>query len=230
MDPDGSGRNDGPGRGGLTRRTVLVGAGALAGGAAVAPGAQAQAVRRLGLPGAGAAAAEVVGQIVQDGLAVTGHGFLTRLSGVPDSAMFRGTDRSATGARFTFTAATEVRDRFVRSGLFSATLVGTVAFFLDGQGGDFAVPATFADGRRIATFDVRIQNVLTVIGPDQAVTTLQAELTQRTAPRFPLDGARARYGRRGLRSVLWATGPGTRSDATAPRAVFEVGGRVDVPR
>jgi len=227
MDHDGDGQGDA--RSGLTRRTVLAGAGGLAGAGAMAPAVQAQAVRRLGVPGSGRAAAEVVGRLVQDGLAVTGHGFLTRLSGVTDSAMFRGSDRTAAGARFTFTAATEVRDRFISGALFSATLLGTISFFFDEQGGDFENPATFADGRRIASFDARIQNVLTVIGPDQALTTLRAELTQRTAPRFSLDGRRTRYGRRGLRSGLWATGPGTRTDVAAPRAVFEVGGRVDVP-
>ena len=38
----------------------------------------------------------------QDGLAVTGHGFLTRLAGLPDEAVFRGGDRSEAGSRFTF--------------------------------------------------------------------------------------------------------------------------------
>ena len=79
------------------------------------------------MPGSGRAAAEVVGRIVQDGLVVTGHGFLTRLSGVTDSTMFRGSDRTAAGARFTFTADTEVHDRFISGALFSATLVGTIA-------------------------------------------------------------------------------------------------------
>jgi hypothetical protein len=226
MDPDGSGRSDG-GAHGLTRRTVLAGAGGLAGVAAVAPAAQAQAAQRLGVGGRGRAAAEVVGRVVQDGLAVTGHGFLTRLAGLPDDALFRGGDRSEAGARFTFTADTTVGDRFIRGALFSATLTGTIAFYLDAQGGDFDDPASFADGRRIATFDTRIQNVLTVIGPDQALTTLEAELTQRAAPVFQFGGRRARLGRRGLRTRMWASGPGSRMDAAAPRAVFEIAGRID---
>jgi hypothetical protein len=226
MDPEGSGRVERAPRG-LTRRTALAGAGGLAGRAAPAPAAHAQHTRRLGVAGRGRAAAEVVGRIVQDGLAVTGHGFLTRLAGLPDEAVFRGGDRSEAGSRFTFTADTVVSDRFIRGSLFSATLTGTVAFYLDAGGGDFGDSATFADGRRIATFDTRIQNVLTVIGPDQALTTIEAELTQRSAPIFRLDGQRAQLGRRGMRTRMWASGPGSRTDAAAPRAVFEIAGRID---
>ena len=57
--------------------------------------------------------------------------------------------------------------------------------------------------------------------------TASAELTQRAAPAFQLDGRRARLGRRGLRMRMWASGPGSRTDAAAPRAVFEIAGRVD---
>jgi len=66
---------------GVTRRAVLAGAGALA-AAGSAPGAAAAAgVRRLGEPGDGAPAAEVVGEVAQDGNGLTGYGYLTSLFG-----------------------------------------------------------------------------------------------------------------------------------------------------
>jgi hypothetical protein len=220
--------------GAVTRRSALVGA--VAAGAALAPAsAEASGGRlpvetaamvggRLLLPRPGIAAAEFFGEIVQDGTELTGYGYLTRVAGLADAAVFAGGNRSEAGARFTFSATATVGDRFVRDRLFSVTGTGALTIHLGP--GDFGDPASFADGRAVATFAARFQNVLTVTAPNQAVTTIIGELRQRTAPRFTLVGAGHRLGRRGLRLTLMATGPGTRTDPAVPRAVFQVGGRL----
>jgi hypothetical protein len=214
----------------LTRRTLLAGAGGMAAGGAMLDASTAVAAagpRVLGMPAHGAHALEVIGALVQDGVDLTGHGYLTRISGLSDALLYTGPDPNEAGARFTFSAAVKVVSRSVRGSVFSATGIGTIDFFLDPEGGgDFNSPATFADGTRIARYAARFQNVLTVIAPNQAVITLDGELEQRQARPFELDGRHYRLGRRRLRERLSAQGLGTRTDAAAPRAGFDVVGSV----
>jgi len=209
---------------GVTRRAVLAGAGALA-AAGSAPGAAAAAgVRRLGEPGDGAPAAEVVGEVAQDGNGLTGYGYLTSLFGLAVADLFSGPHTEA-GARLTFFSTARVGERFPHGALVSSVGRGTVAFHL-GHGGDFADPQSFAAGPVVARFDARLQNVASVVAPNQAVTSIQGELVQRAAPVFRLGGGRCRIGHRGLRLHLSAIGPGMRTNAAPPRAVFDVAGRL----
>jgi hypothetical protein len=213
----------------VTRRGLLAGAGGLAAGGALAEAATAQAPkpRALGIAGPGRNAVEVIGALVQDGDDLTGHGYLTRIAGLSDALLYASDQRGAATARFTFSSSVRVVSLLVQGSVFVATGVGTIDFFLDPDGGgDFAAPATFADGTRIARYDARFQNVLTVIAPDKAVIALEGELVQRQAPRFTLAGRRYRLGRRRLRERLSVKGLGTRTDATVPRAVFDVAGHI----
>ena len=213
----------------VTRRALLAGAGGIAAGGALAETAAAQGggPRVLGVPRGGRNAVEVIGALAQDGDDLTGHGYLTRIAGLSDALLFAGTERGASTARFTFSSSVRVVSLVVQGSVFSATGVGTIDFYLDRDGGgDFANPATFADGTRIARYDARFQNVLTVIAPDRAVIALEGELEQRQARQFSLGGRRHRLGRRRLRQRLSANGLGTRTDATVPRASFDVAGRI----
>ena len=213
----------------LTRRTLLAGAGGVAAGAAVNETAAVAQTgpRLLGMPANGGRAVEVIGALVQDGVNLSGHGYLTRISGLSDTLLYTGSSPNEAGARFTFSAAADVVSLSTRGSVFSATGIGTVDFFLDRDGGgDFAAPATFADGTRIARYAARFQNVLTVIAPNQAVITLYGELEQRQARAFQLDGRRYRLGQRRLRTRLQVSGLGTRTDATIPRAGFDVAGNI----
>lgn len=221
------GHQDGARTDGFTRRAVLAGAGAVATAGAVAPEAVAAPVRRLAEPRHHTAAAEVLGEIAQAGEELAGYGYLTRLAGLADAELFRTGPHAEATARFTFAAQATVRDRFIRGSLISVTGTGKLSLYLDDDGGDFAVPASFSDGTRIATFAARFQNVLTITAPNQAVTAIEGELLQRSAHRFRLGGHRCRLGHRGLRLRLSVTGPGTRTDPTLPRAVFDVAGRFE---
>jgi hypothetical protein len=217
--------------GGLTRRTVLAGAGGLAAAGIVPPAAgAAKAARRLGEPRDGTAAAEVFGQVAQDGTALTGYGYLTRLSGLKDAALFTGSAQTEATARLMFTSEAQLRARFLHGKLVAVVGTGTLRFHLANGGGNFATPGTFGGGTVVATFSARFQNVLTVIGPDQAVTTIEGELVQRQAKAFTFGGRRDQIGHRGLRRHLSANGPGARTDPTVPRAVFDVAGRIVVAR
>jgi hypothetical protein len=215
---------------GLTRRGVLAAGGGVAAaaglGAAASSDALAAGVRQLGVPRHGTSALEVLGSIEQAGDELTGYGYLTRVSGLRDALLFSGAPSGESTARFTFSSSASVRARFVRPTLFSVTATGTLGVFLNARGGDFGAPATFARGTRIAAYAARFQTIVTVIAPNQAVTTVEGELLQRDARPFSVSGGRRRLGRRGLRLRLSATGPGTRTDPALPRALFDVAGRV----
>jgi hypothetical protein len=216
--------------GGVTRRTLMAGAGAAAGGAALAApgGAAAQAgAGTVGVPRNGTNAIELVGAIVQDGVNLTSFGYLTRISGLRQRLLFTGSDRSEGNARFTFLSNVEIVSRSVRNNVFSVTALGDVDFYFDESGGgDFGQPQTFAEGTRIAGSEARFHNVLTVIAPDRAVLALHGELLQRSVRSFRLGGAPHRLGRRRLRQRLFATGEGRRTDAATPRADFDVAGHL----
>jgi hypothetical protein len=209
---------------GVTRRTVIAGAGALAAAGAAPAGAAAASVRRLGEPGSGAPAAEVVGEVAQDGNGLTGYGYVTSLHGLSVAALFSG-GRTEAAARLTFFATARATERFPHGALVSTVGRGTLQVHL-GDGADFADPQSFAAGPVVARFDARLQNVASVVAPNQAVTAIEGELVQRAAPAFRLGGRRYRFGHRGLRLHLSAIGPGVRTNATPPRAVFDVAGRL----
>jgi hypothetical protein len=151
----------------VTRRTLLAGAGTIAAGAAATgPASAAAKARTVGTVRDDRDAIEVVGRLVQAEDAITGFGYLTHVSGIPDAELF-------------------YRGRF--------------------------------------------QNGLSVIAPEQGLTTVTGDLAQRSAHAFRLGGHRYRLGRAGLRQRLEASGPGRKNtDPSARTAVFEVGGALVV--
>ena len=220
----------GPSRGAVTRRTVLAGAGGLAAAGATPSAAQAALLHRIGEPSDGTAAAEVIGRLDQVGDAITGYGYLTRIHGLPEAALFRGSQRTEASARFTFASTVNVTARFILGALVSVDGTGSVTFYLDSGGGDFSHPHTFSDGTAIAKFAGHFHNVLTVIAPNQGISTIEGELQQRSARTFSLDGRRARFGHRGLRLHLSVIGPSARTAPSPPSAFFDVAGDLFIRR
>jgi hypothetical protein len=218
----------------MVRRAALAAAGGLATIGVMSPaaaGAQAS-TRAVAAPGAADVAMEVFGSLSQVGNALTGYGFLTRVAGVPTASLFAGEAHGEATARLTFFATATVDERFVRPTLFSVVALGRLSVFLHPNGGgSFANPQSFAGGTHIATYAGRFVNRLTLIATNQAVNAMTGELQQSQAAAFTLARRRRRFGRRGLRLRLTATGPGTRNtDPTTPRALFDVGGELTVIR
>jgi hypothetical protein len=212
----------------LTRRTALAGAGGLAATGLVPAIAGAAGAREVGAPSDGTAAAEVVGHLDQVGDAITGYGYLSRIHGLSQTSLFRTRDWTEGSARFTFASRVQVNARFIRGALVSVDGVGDLTFFRDGNGGDFSRPATFSDGTPIATFAAHFHNLLTVIAPNQGVSTIAGELTQRQAHAFSFDGRPTRFGHNGLRLHLTVAGPSMRTAPSPPRATFDVAGDLTV--
>jgi hypothetical protein len=156
--------------------------------------------------------AEVVGQLTQDGDKLTGTGFVTRLPGVPVGALFSGA-HDQTGARITWTASAHVVERYIQGSLIAVSAPGTLSVQFSGA--------------EIAGFDGRFECRLSIVAPGQAVAAISGELRQTESRNFPLNGKARRVGRKGLRSVLEATGPSRRtSSADPPQAVFDVAGSI----
>jgi hypothetical protein len=187
-------------------------------------------VHRVGEPQDGTAAAQVVGHLDQVGDAITGYGYLTRIHGLRPADLFRAPNRTESSARFTFFSKVQVNARFFRGALVSVDGVGTLTFFLDPDGADFAHPATFSNGTAVAKFAAHFHNLLTVIAPNQGISTIEGELTQRHARTFSLEGRRTRFGHRGLRLHLSVAGPSTRTAPSPPTAFFDVAGDLTLAR
>jgi hypothetical protein len=216
----------------VTRRTLLVGAGSLAAVAAATGSASAAAKRRtVGAVRGDRDAIEVIGRLVQDEDAITGFGYLTYVSGLPESALFVDpANRSEASARFRFHSNVTATARFIRPNLISVSGTGDLRiYFGPPRGANFDAPGSFETGGRIATFHGRFENLLSVIAPEQGITAVTADLTQRSARAFRVGSHRYRLGRAGLRQRLEATGPGRKNtDPNRRKAVFEVGGALVV--
>jgi hypothetical protein len=190
--------------------------------------AQAARPHRIAEPRDGTAAVEVIGHLDQVGDAITGYGYLTRIHGLREADLFRAPARTEATARFTFFSNVRVNARFIRGALVSVDGVGSLTFFLDSDGADFANPATFSNGTAIARFAAHFHNLLTVIAPNQGISTIEGELTQRHARTFAFEGRRSDLGHKGLRLHLSVMGPSARTAPSPPSAFFEVAGDLTV--
>ena len=172
----------------------------------------------------GSSAFSFAGRIDQDGLELTGYGFLTEIAGVPDVVLFGDAlDRTEAAARLTITSAVTLERRTIRGSVFVVDGVGTMEIrSRETPGATFDDPASFGGGTVVAEYAATLHNVLTVIAPDQGIPTLSGELIQTAASDFVLDGSWYRIGSTGARLVLAGTGLGLRTDAEAPRSHLDV--------
>jgi hypothetical protein len=214
----------------FNRRDFIVGAGA---GAVVgAPGVAGAAVRRVGVAPEARQAIGVIGPILQDGLNLTGFGWLTQVAGLTGGDLFTDpAQRGAATARLRWHAEVRVGAIDVLPSLFFGTGHGRLRIFFAANGGaQQDRPETFATGRLVARYAGEFRNIQTVIAPDHAVTEIIGELSQRVANRFVVRGRHRRFGRAGQLLRLEASGPAVRTEPTIPRSVRYVAGGISIPR
>jgi hypothetical protein len=205
-------------------RGALIAGGLLAG--LVGPVATGAGQSVAGAPAAGVPAFEFVGRLEQVGGDFTLRGYVTHLAGVPDAALFTGPgDQSEATARVTIVARAKLRTRAILDNIFVITATGRATFRVrPGGGASFADPASFARGRTIGSARLRMQSVLNVQAPDAGIATVSGTLVQTTSAQVVLGGRRYRFGRVRLGLRLSASGQGTRSEPTLPRATIVMGG------
>ena len=215
---------------GLSRRTVLGGAGVAAGvvatgviGGASDASAQASGVA-TGLPGT--IALEIVAQIQQDGAQLLAGGYVSAGAGLGEGDLFSDpSTHSETTALTTISASGQVVSRAVNNGVFVLDVQGVLDVYKrSSPGATFADLSSFRQGAKVASFDLVLQDVLTVIATDTGIPTLAGLATQKLGP-SPGPG---RFGRPGQRLRLEAAGIGHRSDATAPKAALSIAGNLTV--
>ncbi len=164
------------------------------------------------------------GRIDQEGLELTGYGFLTEVAGIPDEVLFGDAfDRTESAARLTITGHVTLERRTIRASVFVIDAAGTMEIRShESPGVSFDDPASFSAGTIVAEYAATLHDVLTVIAPDQGIPTISGELIQTTAADFMLDGTWYRIGSAGTRLTLAGTGLGTRTVADPPRAQLDV--------
>jgi hypothetical protein len=194
--------------------------------------APAQAVNEVGVAAAGRNAIEFTGHIDQEGTHFTAYGYLTHIAGITTTLLYTDNNpltSTAATARFTFSGTAELTSRSVVSNVFTIIAEGNLTYYFNENGGaDFADPASFAEGIPIAAGDIRIQNILTVIGPNVGMTNGNIAFDQNSTAPFTLEGNQYRLGRNGLQERLEFTGLGNRLEPVLPRAIIVVAGNAIV--
>ncbi len=222
------------GSGRVSRRALLAGGGAAVAGLSLG-GARAAAAGRAPRGQVGVApenedALELLIKIEQAGADFTTYGYVTRIAGLADSALFSGHGgRDETTARFTFHSVTHMTGRSINEPIHALQVSGPLSIYLQRTpGADFAHPASFKAGKLIASYDGEFQSIVNVTAPAKGIETLTGSLVQKSAPRFTLAGSGHVLGAVGLRHRVTATGDGTLLEPTEPRAVLLLAGNIVV--
>jgi hypothetical protein len=219
----------------ITRRRLLAGAGktAVAGVAASTLGwieignpvaASAATTGEVGAPAGGSNAFEYLGQVDQNGDALTYFGYLTAISGLDVSLLFTGATHDETTARFTFHGNATLISRAVFNNVFTIDAAGSIKCFFNVNGGaSFSDPGSFRSGKLITVDDTTFQDILSVTAPNTGTPNLTAFLQRTRATRFVLEGTRYKLGHVGLLERSTATGLGTKLDPK-PKAMLTIAG------
>ena len=185
----------------------------------------------IGLPGAGRVAWHFVGQIDQDGTKFTAYGFLTRVDGLAESALFTGGERNEDTAVFSVVMESSEATRTKLNNVTVVDVNGSATIYFDEKPSrTFGAPDTFRRGTEVVKGTVTGQNILNIDpeNRDKGVAAASAEMRQTSAARFQLGGQERQIGREGLVERLTLSGEGVRTDANVPRSVIEVAGTMVV--
>jgi hypothetical protein len=218
---------------GVSRRSVLGGAGKVAAagvalsaaGAVVAPElAAANGQAGIAVSPKGTTAIEFLAQIQQDGDGMVAFGYLTEVAGLGESDLFTGTP-SESAARLTAYAMGTVGTRTANGAVHNLDIAGELAIYsLPSGGASFGNPGSFKLGTRVARYTLTIQDILTVTAPNTGLPTLVGDLRQTEAS--SLGGGRGKFGQNGAKLRLLATGIGTRLPPDPPVATLTVAGNL----
>jgi len=223
--------------GSVSRRRVLGGVGlAAAGGVALTTGASvlAPTVSEAGsiTPAtghSGTTVAEFVAHIDQNGTNFTAYGYFTQVTGTQNSDLFSAADRTEATALFTAAASGTLVARSSDDIIHSLDIEGEFDIFQrSGPGASFGTPASFSQGTNVATYTLVLQDVLTVIDTNKGIQTLTGDMVQTDAQKLSGALSKQRFGRKGTRLRIFATGLGVRTEATAPVASLKVAGNLTI--
>jgi hypothetical protein len=218
-------------KGGLSRRQVMTASAVAAGvGLTSIPG-QADAAaggQAVSLGVSGMTTVEFRGRVTQSGdtgQSFTSYGYLIRASNADDSGLFAGTPPSETTALLTAYATGDLQARVTDMSVHSLDIVGTMTVYQRSQpGASFDDPSSFQVGTPVASYDMTLQDVLTVFAPGQGLPTLTGDMLQTAVGTLSGPLAGQKFGRQGAQMRFFATGLGTLTDPAKPNSQLEIAG------
>jgi hypothetical protein len=212
-----------------TRRAVLAGAAGVvaAAGAAVTAGSAEAATPPVATGSPGHTVAEFRGRIQQSGSSgqtFTASGFLTAVHGATAADLFDGAPGVGT-ALFTLHASGILRNRVLDMSVHALDIAGSLSVYQrTSPGASFADPASFQQGRRVATFAMTLQDVLTVFAPASGIPTLTGDMAQTRSAALAGALTGRNFGVLDQRLRLFATGLGFLVDPVTLNANLEIAG------
>jgi len=215
----------------LSRRRVMTASAVFAGaGLAVAPTMSAAADtggQAVSLGDSGTTTVEFRGRVTQSGTtgqSFTSYGYLIRASNTNQSDLFAGTTLSESTALLTAYATGDLQARTTDDVVHALDIVGTMTVYQrSSPGATFADPSSFKVGTLVATYDMTLQDILTVILPNTGLPTLSGDMVQTAAQTLSGPLAGQKFGRKGTRLRFFATGLGHKL-SDAPTALLEIAG------
>src|SRR6516225_7944396 len=214
----GTGSGSAP-KGRLSRRQVMTASAVAAGAGLASIPAQAGAAaggQPVSLGANGTTAVEFRGRVTQSGSSgesFTSYGYLIRASNAADSGLFAGTPPSEATALLTAYAIGVLQARTVDTSVHSLDIVGTMTIYQRSQpGASFDDPSSFQAGTPVASYDMTLQDVLTVFMPGQGLPTLTGDMLQTAAATLSGPLAGQKFGRPGAQLRFFATGLGALID------------------
>ena len=221
---------DGTTAGGMSRRHLLTaGLAAASAGLASVPTAGAsdeRSHRSIGIAREGSTAVEFRAHLNQTG--PTGEhfiafGYLTRVEGASDGELFAAQEQDETTALLTAFASGDLSRRIHDGSVHSIDIEGSLTIYQRPvPGASWDDPTSFQFGDKVATFQVTLQDVLTVFAPGKGLPTLNGDMEQISADQ--LGGRGPTFGHVGARARLLATGLGTLVDPVALNSNLEMAG------
>ena len=179
----------------------------------------------LGEPGA--TTVEFRGRVAQSGStgqSFTSFGYLIRASNADEGDLFAGTPLSEATALLTAFATGDLQARTVDMSVHALDIVGTMTVYQrSAPGASFSDPSSFKVGTPVASYDMTLQDVLTVFAINTGLPTLTGDMLQTAAAKLSGPLAGQKFGRKGTRLRFFATGLGQKTSA-APTAQLEIAG------
>ena len=215
----------------VSRRQVMTASAVVAGVGLASVPARAEAStggQAVSLGEPGTTTVEFRGRVAQSGStgqSFTSFGYLIRASNAGEGDLFAGTPLSEATALLTAFATGDLQARTVDMSVHALDIVGTMTVYQrSAPGASFGDPSSFKVGTPVASYDMTLQDVLTVFFPGQGLPTLTGDMLQTTVGTLAGPLAGQKFGRPGARLRFFATGLGTLTDATKPNSQLEIAG------
>jgi hypothetical protein len=188
--------------------------------------AQAQTAAEVGVAPLGRTSFEFTGRIDQEGAIFRIYGYVTYLHDLPPGLLFtHPITHSEATARITISGTTTLTERTVISNVFHVDSAGIIRFYFDeDDGASFDDLASFGRGTLIGSANVRLNNILTVTGPNSGLANGGGSIEHVEAGTFEVGGEEYQFGRSGMIERVTFAGSGVRLVPEPPVAIIAVGG------